>query len=172
MRELRRTSGYTDEESVQKGPLKIITKEELLSQKEQKLIKIENKTEKLIARAKKANKKAKPLNSHTTTTQKPLNYHSTTTQNKREVSYLTYQMMPSKKIPKQILNHVRKNAFKIQNEWYSKIDSFDLSDEIQKEPRELQLAVKRLHAEGWFLIIETSTSGYRRLKIQPETYGL
>ena len=158
-------------ETIQKGQL---TKPDSKIKKiDEKLEKIEKKTEKLLIKAKEQANKKLPLDYQSTTDQVPLAYQSTTTQVKRDVSFLTYQMLSARKLPKKILNHVRKNAFKIENDqWYSKIDSFELSDETQKPPRDLQLAVKRLQAEGWFTIIESSTSGYRKLKIEPENYGL
>jgi len=157
-------------EPVKKGEL---TKpESKIERVDKQLKKIELKTDKLLEKAKAIEDNKLPLTNHSRTTQPPLKNQSFTTQKKRDVSFLTFQSMPSRKTPKQILNHVRENAFTSEGAWFSKIDSYDLATTVGKPPRDLQLAVKRLSEEGWFQIIETSTSGYRILKINPEEYGL
>jgi hypothetical protein len=171
MRPLRQTSGRPPEE-IRKGELKKLALENILEKEDARLEKIEAKTNKLLLKAEQINEPKLPISYPSLTTQLPVNCQSTTTQNKRSVSFLTFQSMPSRKIPRQILNHVRQNAFMNEGAWYSKIDSYELAMATGKSPRDLQLAVKRLFEEGWFRIIETSTSGYRILKIKPEEYGL
>lgn len=143
-----------------------------LEKLDKQLRNVEIKTDKLLEKAKNIEDRRSARNNQSTTTQSPVKSHSAATQIRRSVSFLTFQSMPSRKTPKQILSHIRQNAFINEGNWFSKIDSYDLALAVGKPPRDLQLAVKRLCEEGWFQILETSTSGYRILKINPEEYGL
>lgn len=162
-------NGVEESRPYEKGAL---TKPNPLKIADEKLERIEKKTDRLLEKAKRIETKKEQGNYPSNTPQLPVNYQSTTTQNKRGVSGLIYQSMPSRKIPKQILNHIKQNIFYEKNECYSKIDSYELSVSTGKVARDLQLPIKRLAQDGWFEVIETSTSGYRLLKINPENYGL
>lgn len=170
MRAIRHTSGRTVEEKVERGAL--TTPISKLEKLDKQLENVEIKTDKLLEKAKAIEDKKVPLGHQSPATQLPVKHPSATTQKERSVSFLTFQSMPSRKTPKQILNHILQNAFINEGNWFSKIDSYDLALAVGKSPRDLQLAVKRLSEEGWFQVIETSTSGYRILKINPEEYGL
>lgn len=150
---------------VKKGEL---TKPDPVKKLDEKLEKIEKKTNKLIEKHEKMLTTKTPQTSnkiHTNTTQainKP----------KREASYFTYICMPPRKLPRKILDHVKDNAFHENGEWYSKIDSYELSAKVQMNSHQVSNTVRQLKIEGFFEVIESSTSGYRLLKINPETFGI
>jgi hypothetical protein len=160
-------------EPVAKGELK--KPETKIEKVDRQLKKVEEKTDKLLEKAKASQEKIEanlPYNYQPTTPQVPVKHPIATIQNKRTVSFLTFQTMPARLAPRQILNHVRQYAFINEGVWYSKIDTFELTLLTGKSARDLQKPVRRLIEEGWFEIVETSTSGYRILKINPVEYGL
>lgn len=145
---------------------------------DKKWAKVESRTEKLMAKAEKKNAiniaETHTTDQYTGTDQVQDNDKTGTAhvQTKRSASYFTFLCLPSRKAPRMILNQVKANAFKVENEWYSRLDSFEAIEIIQKDSNHLRKAISRLKEEGWFKVLEASSSGYRLLKIDPSDFGL
>ena len=141
--------------------------EKALEKKVKSLEKIEKKTEKLLKKAKEA--KDSP---RTTRTQPTNNSSTTPVQSKREVSFMTLRMMPPRKTPRIILEHIKVNAFEENGDWFSTIDSYELSSLTNKTSDQNGTTVRRLRDQGWFEIIKADSGGFRLVTINPENYGL
>jgi hypothetical protein len=172
MRAIRQTSGRTTEkeEPTFKGELTKITPEKALEKKDNKLKKVEEHTFKLIEKHKE--RKLKSENPTQAITKETPNTTPTLPNLKRDISRTTYQCMPERKTPKQILNHVMKNIFKEENQYFSKIDTYQLIEELnpKKTAHYISKTIHRLRDEGWFEIIKSNSSGYRLLKIDIKNY--
>lgn len=157
-------------ETTPKGQLTIITKEKRLEKLDEKLKKVEDRTYQLIERHNA--KKLKAENTTQTITKETPNTHLTLPNLKRDISKTTYLCMPERKIPKQILRHVEKNIFKENGEYFSKIDTYQLIEELtpKKTAHYISKTIHRLRDEGWFEIIKSNSSGYRLLKIEIENF--
>ena len=145
---------------------------------DKKWAKVESKTEKLMAIAEKKNAiSAAETNTDdqytgTDQVQSSDNPGISRVQTKRSASYFTFLCLPPRKVPRMILNQIKANAFKVENEWYSRLDSFEAIEIMQKDSNHLRKAISRLKEEGWFKVLEASSSGYRLLKIDPADFGL
>ena len=176
MRDLRYVRGV-ENEPVKKGEL---TKpESKLVKIDRQLEKIETKTSRLIERDKrqKDNRETRELaklssNSTETVTSLSRNYTDTLQSPRCSVSFHDLLSMPSRKIPRQVLNYVKAHAYQINGEWFSAIDSYELSELTGKSAHHLSDAISILKRNGWFDVINSSTSGSRTLRINPEIYGL
>lgn len=133
------------------------------------LTKKEKQTNQLLIKAKKKKDRSKP-----DTTRKQLRYNSDTArvQNKRDVSFVALRMMPMRKSPRKILEYVKRNAYKENNDWFSIIDSYELSEITGKNADQNGTTIKRLKNQGWFEILKFDTRGSRLLKINPNNFGL
>ena len=80
--------------------------------------------------------------------------------------------MPPRKLPRKILDHIKANAWAENGEWFSRIDSYELSLVAEINAHQIGNTVRQLKNEGFFEIIEHSTSGYRLLKINPIIFGI
>ena len=80
--------------------------------------------------------------------------------------------MPPRKLPRRILDHVKANAWTENGEWFSRIDSYELSLVAEINSHQIGNTVRQLKNEGFFEIVEHSTSGYRLLKINPIIFGI
>jgi hypothetical protein len=158
------------------GPKKI--PESPVEKAERKWAKIESKTGSLIAKAEKKNTQnvAREPNlkeiQGTSQVQTSDNQGTFRVQTRRVASYITLLCLPPRKAPRMILNQIKANAFKVESIWYSRLDSFEAIEIIQKDSNHLRKAISRLKEEGWFEVVEASSSGYRLLKIDPVVYGL
>jgi len=165
------------EQVVKKGEL---TKpESKLVKIDRQLEKIETKTSKMIEKDKKQkdNREIRELvklssNSTESVTSLSRNYTDTLQGPRCDKSLHDLLSMPSRKIPRQVLNYVKAHAYQINGEWFSAIDSFELSELTGKSAHHLSDAISILKRNGWFDIINSSTSGSRTLRINPEIYGL
>lgn len=142
-------------------PLKIL---------DEKLEKIEKRTEFLIEKNKQAELKNQSKNGNKPTPVLPQESPiptQTLPHLKRDISKTTYMCMPDRKIPKQILKHIEKNIFKDGDDYFSKIDTYQLLEEIfpKKSAHYISKSIHRLKEEGWFEILKSSSSGYRLVKI-------
>lgn len=175
--DLKETESKISEEVTKKsflplGPKKI--PESPAEKAERKWAKVESKTGSLIAKAEKKNTKniveeANPSTNQVQGDDRPSTAH---VQIKRAASYITFLCLPSRKAPRMILNQIKANAFNVDSAWYSRLDSFEAIEIIQKDSNHLRKAISRLKEEGWFEVLEASSSGYRLLKIDPAVFGL
>jgi hypothetical protein len=145
--------------------------DEALEKSVKKWKKLEDRTDRHIARqeTKIQKKKENPGTSQVQPNDIP---GTTRVQNKRSASYSTMQCLPLRLTPRKILDHIKSNAFKSEENWFSRIDSFEIQDSIQKDSNHLRKAISRLKDEGWFEVVEASSAGYRLLKIDPINFGL
>lgn len=146
-------------------------KKEALENFEKKWKKLEDRTDRHIARQEaKTHKKNEILG--TSQVQPNDSPGTARVRNRRDASYTTLQCLPLRLVPRKILDHIRANAFQNEGHWFSRIDSFEIQDIIQKDSNHLRKAISRLKDEGWFEVIEASSAGYRLLKIDPKNFGL
>lgn len=167
MRELRRTSGYVkNEEDIEKGPLKIITREDILEKKDKQLEKIEKHTAKLIQKSRDKTEKSigQPSPKHSQTVSKQSAKHSLKT---HRVSFLDYVLM--KGIKKIILNYVKENMYEEGNETLSFIDTEELKIKFDLSPNVLRDTIYKLKKDGWFEIIQQHYSK-RLIKIEKSNF--
>jgi AraC-like DNA-binding protein len=80
--------------------------------------------------------------------------------------------MSPKKIPKQILNYVKEKHFIHNGDFFSLIDSYELSQRTGKSAHHLATQISRMEEQGWFKIIKSSSGGHRTIQINPEIYGI
>jgi hypothetical protein len=175
--DLKETESKISEEVTKKsflplGPKKI--PESPAEKAERKWAKVESKTGSLIAKAEKKNTKniVEEANPSTNQVQGDDSPGTARVQIKRTASYTTFLCLPSRKAPRMILNQIKANAFNVDSAWYSRLDSFEAIEIIQKDSNHLRKAISRLKEEGWFEVLEASSSGYRLLKIDPAVFGL
>lgn len=175
--DLKEAESKISEEAIRKpflplGPEKI--PESSAEKAERKWAKIESKTGSLIAKAEKKNTKSiiGEANPSTRQVQGDDIPGTSRVQTKRTVSHTTFLCLPSRKAPRMILNQIKANAFNVDSAWYSRLDSFEAIEIIQKDSNHLRKAISRLKEEGWFEVLEASSSGYRLLKIDPAVFGL
>jgi hypothetical protein len=147
------------------------SKKEALENSEKRWKKLEDRTDRHMARQE---AKAEKQNTNPGTSQVQPNDNPGTArvQNKRTASYTTLQCLPMRLVPRKILDHIKANAFQSEGDWFSRVDSFEIQDSLQKDSNHLRKAISRLKDEGWFEVIEASSSGYRLLKIDPKNFGL
>ena len=170
MRAIRQTSGRPIEE-VQKGELKKITPEIILQNTDKKLEKIETRTEFLIKKSRKLNDKT--TEDSTASIQQANNIPTSTLQHSRLVaSFFDYLSMSPKKIPKQILNYIKEKHFIHNSNFFSLIDSYELSQRTGKSAHHLSTQISRMEEQGWFKIIKSSSGGHRTIQIDPTLYGI
>lgn len=173
MRELRRVRGV-ENEPIQKGELtKPISNIEKI---DKQLEKIEKKTDRLIAKNKSIIdrvEQAKAPVLDTTSIQQASNIHTTSLHHSRLIaSHFDFISMSPKKLPKQILNHIRDRAFFHNGECFSSIDTYELISKTHKKAHHLSTQISRMESQGWFLVIKSSSAGHRTIKIEPKFYGV
>ena len=175
MREIRLVRGV-ENEPVKKGEL---TKpESKIERVDKQLEKVESRTSDLIAkyvtREEVKTKKARELTTNSTQSphKLPIESPQTINKTKREASFYAYVCMPPRKLPRKILDHVKTNAWTENGEWFSRIDSYELSLVAEINAHQIGNTVRQLKNEGFFEVIEHSTSGYRLLKINPIIFGI
>ncbi len=175
MREIRLVRGV-ENEPVKKGEL---TKpESKIERLDKQLEKVENRTSNLIAKhVAKEEAKAKKnqqftIDSAQSTHKLATNSPRTINKTKREASFYAYICMPPRNLPRKILDHVKGNAWAENGEWFSRIDSYELSLVAEINAHQIGNTVRQLKNEGFFEVIEHSTSGYRLLKINPIIFGI
>lgn len=175
MREIRLVRGV-ENEPVKKGEL---TKpESKIERLDKQLEKVENRTSDLIAKhvAKEEAKTKKnqqfSIDSAQSTHKLATNPPQTINKTKRAASFYAYVCMPPRKLPRKILDHVKANAWAENGEWFSRIDSYELSLVAEINAHQIGNTVRQLKNEGFFEVIEHSTSGYRLLKINPIIFGI
>jgi len=161
-------------ELVKKGELK--KPESKIEKIDKQLEKVEKKTDRLIARSKSITDKVEQSNGdniHDTTIHHPNSIHTTTLHHSRlTASRFDFISMSPKKLPKQILNHVRDRAFFHNGECFSSIDTYELITITHKKAHHLSTQISRMELQGWFQIIKSSSAGHRTIKIEPEHYGI
>lgn len=154
-----------------KNPESLTVKAEKLEKSAKKWGKLEERTDRHLARIK--TKAVQPTeDAGTTNVQGNDKTGTERVQNRRAPSYTTFLCLPPRMTPRMILNQIRANAFQIEKEWFSRIDSFEAIEKIQKDSNHLRKTVSRLKEEGWFQVLEASGAGYRLLKIDPKIFGL
>jgi hypothetical protein len=139
-----------------------------LEKLDNQLSKIEIKTSHLLEKVDNASKTKSAQSHHKLSINSP----QTSNKIKREASFYTYICMPPRKLPRKILDHVKANAWLENGDWYSRIDSYELSQMAEINAHQIGNTVRQLRNEGFFEIIEHSTSGYRLLKINPLIFGI
>jgi hypothetical protein len=175
MREIRLVRGV-ENEPTKKGELK--KPESKLEKVDRQLEKVENRTSNLIAKhitkeeAKTKKTQQLPIDSTQSTHKLAINSPQTINKTKREASFYTYVCMPPRRLPRKILDHVKANAWPENGEWFSRIDSYELSLAAEINAHQIGNTVRQLRDEGFFEIVEHSTSGYRLLKINPIIFGI
>lgn len=145
--------------------IKNTSKEEKLKKIDKKLEKIEKKTDALIKKhsaPKKTSSKpsAKPRQSQA--------LHKTS----RDVSFLSFRMMPPSKSPKKILTHLIERAEKEGGDWIAIIWSDELKDLTGKSAHQNSNTIQRLSKEGWFEVLDFNSNGSRVLKLNAEALNL
>jgi hypothetical protein len=173
MRDLRYVRGV-ENEPVKKGEL---TKpESKIERLDKQLEKVEKKTDRLIARSKSITDRVEQSsddNIHTSPTQQPISIHTTTLHHSRlEASHFDFISMSPKKLPKQILNHIKDRAFFHDGECFSSIDTYELISKTHKKAHHLSTQISRMESQGWFMVIKSSSAGHRTIKIEPKHYGI
>jgi len=153
------------EVEIRRGELK--KQESPLKKLDKKLEKVEIKTDKILEKVARSREKSEET-SNRLAINSPQTHHKT----KRAASYFTYICLPPKKLPRKILDHIKKNAFLENKEWFSKIDSYELKENTGINSHQASNTIRQLRDEGFFEILDYSTAGYRLLKINPETFNL
>lgn len=173
MRELRNVRGV-ENEPVKKGELK--KPESKLVKVDKQLERIEKKTDRLLTKGKSSTDKVEQLNTDsipTSSIPQPDSIHTTTLHHSRlTASHFDYVSMSSKKLPKQILNHIKERAFFHDGECYSSIDTYELISKTNKKAHHLSTQISRMESQGWFQVIKSSSAGHRTIKIEPKHYGI
>jgi hypothetical protein len=157
-------------EPVAKGELK--KPESKIEKVDRQLRKIEDKTDSLLKKAKERGERENSENPTSSIPQPIIKTTSTLHHSEPRASHFAFMSLPPRKIPRQILNHIKSNAFSSSGQWFSRIDSYELMSSTGKTAHYLSVAIGRLALEKWFEIIESSSGGYRILKIDPEIYGI
>lgn len=152
-----------------KGPLK--KQESPLIKLDNKLEKIQTKTDAMLVKSQKAKQQLDSIQS--VSNHNVISIQSVSNQQVRyEASFYDYVSMSKRKLPRQILDHIKEKSFYRNDEWYSTIDTFELMDLTKKTAHHLSVAVMRLEERGWFKIHRSSTAGNRTLLINKELYGI
>lgn len=161
-------------EPVKKGELR--KPESKVERIDKQLEKVEKKTDRLIAKNKSITDRADQVKTpviDTTSIQQASNIHTATLHHSRlEASHFDFISMSPKKLPKQILNHVRDRAFFHNGECFSSIDTYELISKTHKKAHHLSTQISRMESQGWFLVIKSSSAGHRTIKIEPKFYGI
>ena len=161
-------------EPVKKGELK--KPESKIEKIDRQLEKVEKKTDRLIARSKSITDRVEQSsgdNIHTSPNQQPNSIHTTTLHHSRlEASHFDFISMSPKKLPKQILNHIKDRAFFHDGECFSSIDTYELISKTHKKAHHLSTQISRMESQGWFMVIKSSSAGHRTIKIEPNHYGI
>lgn len=159
---------------IKKGELK--KSEPKIEKIDKQLEKIEKKTDRLIAKNKSIIDKVEQAKApiiNTASIQQTSNIHTTTLHHSRlEASHFDFISMSPKKLPKQILNHVKDRAFFHNGECFSSIDTYELISKTHKKAHHLSTQISRMESQGWFLVIKSSSAGHRTIKIDPKFYGI
>lgn len=150
-------------EPVKKGELK--KPESKIEKIDKQLEKVEKKTDRLIARSKSITDRVEQSSGD--------NIHTTTLHHSRlEASHFDFISMSPKKLPKQILNHIKDRAFFHDGECFSSIDTYELISKTHKKAHHLSTQISRMESQGWFMVIKSSSAGHRTIKIEPKHYGI
>ena len=163
-----------NDEPVKKGELK--KPESKIEKIDKQLEKVEKKTDRLIARSKSITDRVEQSNIdniHTSSNQQPDSKATSTLHHSRLIaSFFDYISMSPKKLPKQILNHVKDRAFFHEGQCFSSIDTYELAVKTNKKAHHLSTQISRMESQGWFQIIKSSSAGHRTIKIEPKHYGI
>lgn len=161
-------------EPVKKGELKKPASQ--IEKIDKQLEKVEKKTDRLIAKSKSITDRAEQSsgdNNHTSSNQQPNNINTTTLRHSRlTASHFDFISMSPKKLPKQILNHIKDRAFFHNGECFSSIDTYELISKTHKKAHHLSTQISRMESQGWFMVIKSSSAGHRTIKIEPKHYGI
>ena len=150
-------------EPVKKGELK--KPESKIEKIDKQLEKVEKKTDRLIARSKSITDRVEQSSGDS--------IHTTTLRHSRlEASHFDFISMSPKKLPKQILNHIKDRAFFHDGECFSSIDTYELISKTHKKAHHLSTQISRMESQGWFMVIKSSSAGHRTIKIEPKHYGI
>ena len=150
-------------EPVKKGELK--KPESKIEKIDKQLEKVEKKTDRLIARSKSITDRVEQSSGDS--------IHTTTLRHSRlTASHFDFISMSPKKLPKQILNHIKDRAFFHDGECFSSIDTYELISKTHKKAHHLSTQISRMESQGWFMVIKSSSAGHRTIKIEPKHYGI
>jgi hypothetical protein len=148
-------------EPVKKGELKKPASQ--IEKIDKQLEKVEKKTDRLIAKSKSITDRAEQSsgdNNHTSSNQQPNNINTTTLRHSRlTASHFDFISMSPKKLPKQILNHIKDRAFFHNGECFSSIDTYELISKTHKKAHHLSTQISRMESQGWFMVIKSSSAG-------------
>lgn len=173
MREIRLVRGV-ENEPVKKGELK--KPEAKIEKIDRQLEKVEKKTDRLIAKNKSImDRVGQPENSiiNTASIQQPDSKHTSSLHHSRlTASFFDFISMSPKKLPKQILNHIKDRSFFHNGECFSSIDTYELVSKTGKKAHHLSTQISRMEPQGWFQIIKSSSAGHRTIQIDPQHYGI
>jgi hypothetical protein len=173
MREIRLVRGV-ENEPVKKGELK--KPESKIEKIDNQLAKVEKATDRLIAKSKSIADRAeqsKNDSNQTSSSHQPTSKATSTLRHSRlSASFFDYISMSPKKLPKQILNHVKDRYFFHDGQCFSSIDTYELVIKTNKKAHHLSTQISRMESQGWFQIIKSSSAGHRTILIDPEHYGI
>jgi vacuolar-type H+-ATPase subunit I/STV1 len=173
MRELRYVRGV-ENEPIKKGELK--KPESKIERIDKQLEKVEKKTDRLIAKNKSITERVEQPHdslSNTASIQQANAIHTSPLHHSRLLaSYFDFISMSPKKLPKQILNHIRDRSFFHNGECFSSIDTYELISKTNKKAHHLSTQISRMESQGWFQIVKSSSAGHRTVQIDPKHYGI
>jgi len=158
-----------DNLKIKKGELKKPI--EPLKNLDEKLEKVEIKTDRLIEKHKKQELKSKHIKNKSAqieTRQEQKKYTAKT----KEASLIEFHCL--KGLPKSIINHIKEKAVhdnQLQR-WISIIDTEELKLITNKTASHLSVQMLRLEKQGWFQILKSNNAGVRVVEIDPSIYPI
>ena len=158
-----------DNLKIKKGELKKPI--EPLKKLDEKLEKVEIKTDQLIEKHKKQELKSTHIKNKSAQveTRQEHNKHIAKT---KEASLIEFHCL--KGLPKSIINHIKEKAVHDDQlqKWISIIDTEELKLITNKTASHLSVQMLRLEKQGWFQILKSNNAGVRVVEIDPSVYPI
>lgn len=158
-----------DNLKIKKGELKKPI--EPLKKLDEKLEKVEIKTDRLIEKYKKQELKSAHIKNKSAQI-KTHQEHNKHTAKTKEASLIEFHCL--KGLPKSIINHIKEKAVHDNQlqKWISIIDTEDLKLITNKTASHLSVQILRLEKQGWFQILKSNNAGVRVVEIDPSAYPI